>query len=294
MVDLKELFEEYDLKLNLHQVKKAKPNAKDKRRKSVTDETPSPTANSNDNIPSNNSNDNKSPNTIFSLNWPVEFLPKTKYSEKNTEKYLEKKEKWQNFNIYTLKSKKFVKILTQIDLDLIKKIKAEDLVSYEGTSNNISLTHILNKNKSLQLLISSKLEKRQIFRMLKHALKFKNYNLLHILIKALQSLRLNMKNIEKVIYFKEFLEQQEDGIFPFEWMLKDCEDSNLNISSEVASLRFCKIIEKLKKMKNLTLDFKVSESNIHKMYLQLWQSAITTQHESIESIENDTNLFLIL
>lgn len=227
--------------------------------------------------------------------WPEEFLPGTKYSVKTSENYLEMTEKWSKMTLVKEKSKKIVKILTKIDTILINAVKAEDLISYEGTSNSIAISHILNMNSSLQMYISTNFSKKKIFSMLKYALKYQNYNLIHILTKSLQSMKLSAHKIEKLIIFKDFLEKQNDGIFPFDWMLQDCEDSNLNITSEVASLRFCKIIDKLKSMKQIKYDFKVSEKNIHIMFSELWKTVKTSSGTTVyEETENDGNLFLVL
>lgn len=230
--------------------------------------------------------------------WPIDFLPSTKYLVKTSEKYLEMKEKWRNEDLTIEKISKLTKVLTQIDLNLINAITAEDLINYDGNSSSLAISHILNKNNALLLFITRKYNKKKIFSFLKYALKYKNYNLMHILIKSLQSLRLSIKRIESVLYYKEFLDKQEDGVFPFDWMLQDCEDSNLNIASEVASIRFCKIIDKLKKMKNLKYDFKVSEKSVHVVYSQLWD----TIREGSEILdlgsegqnEKQSNLFLVL
>lgn len=271
MINLKHLFKEYNCNLNLKLLKEAK--------KEIVHEDPIQ-------LDTSSSQD---------LEWPIEFLPKTKYSLKTSESYLEIIEKWNKIDVTKMKNNKIVKILTKIDLDLIKAVTAEDLISFEGIPSSIAVSHILNKNSSLQLFISTKFSKRRIFSMLKYALKYQNYNLVYVLIKSLQSMKLSIKRIEKLVIYKDVLEKQENGIFPFEWMLQDCEDSNLNISSEVASLRFCKIVDKLKSMKNLTYDFAVSDRSIHIIYAALWKSVktsnwIVTQEKS----ESDTNLFLIL
>lgn len=237
----------------------------------------------------------KVPITKQGLCWPEEFLPITKYFSNPSEKYLEMMESWKDDDLCSAKPEKLVKILTQIDLNLIKAVSATDLVKYEGSPSSLALSHIIHKTSALQLLIKAKFTKRMIFGMLKHALKYKNYNLIHTLIKSLQSMRLSGKKMDKIAYYKSFLDKQENGVFPFDWMLQDCEDCNLNISSEVASLRFCKIIEKLKKMKELNYELKVSEKKIHIMYSHLWQ--ITETNNSISYLNGkdaDSNMFLIL
>lgn len=122
-------------------------------------------------------------------------------------------------------------------------------------------------------MFSLDFETRRLFKLLKYAFIYKNYNLIHLLVRSLQTKKLSQRKLEKILYYKNVLENEEGGIFPLAWMLKDCEDSNLNIDSEMASLRFCKIIEKLKEMKNIEMDFEVREKNKQVLYAKLWDIA---------------------
>lgn len=225
--------------------------------------------------------------------WPTDFLPKSEYMTEETEKNLEKIENLSSSNLEQLSCKKIVKISTFLDLHLIKQVTAEHLIEYSGTPTCDAISYIMNKNRYLQSLVSRKFDHRKIFKMLKYAAQYKNYNMIHVLVKCLQTKKLRRKRFDKMMLYRNLLEQQEGGIFPFDWMLKDSEDSNLNASSEVASLRFCKIIEKLKEMKTMENELTVSPKNIHIFYNSLWKEA-----KVIVSATTDTtrvnNYFIIL
>lgn len=224
--------------------------------------------------------------------WPEDFMPYTEYLENKTERNLERIENWKN-NEFNFKSKKLVEILTQIDLDMVKALTAEDLVTYDGHTASKAVQHIQNEGKALVGFLSSTFDARELFKLLKYAVVYKNYNLIHILVKTLQSKELSSKKMEKIRYYKNILDNEEGGIFPLSWILKDCEDSNLNVESEVASIRFCKLVERLKEMKKIELDFKVSEKQKQIIYSKLWDVARTSAIELKTHKCSQTNLYLL-
>lgn len=225
--------------------------------------------------------------------WPDNFLPYTKYMKNKTNRNMEKIERWA-YEPLKLKTKKLVQILTQTDLDLIKILSAEDLISYDGNNGSRAVQHIQNKGKALIVLFSTEFRARTLFKMLKHAIIYKNYNLIHLLVKALQTKSLSRQKVQKVLHYKKLLDTVEGGIFPLGWMLKDCEDSNLNIESEVASLRFCKIIDKLKEMKKLEFNFKVREKGKQIVYSRMW-NIVRRKESDLQTLKyQHENLYLVL
>lgn len=227
------------------------------------------------------------------LIWPKDFLPSTKYMDGATEAQLDKLERMKCKQL-DMKSKKLVQVLTQIDLDLIQAIKAEDLINYNGHPETKSIQHVYNVGKGLTMMFCLNFEAKKLFKMLKLALLQRNYNLIHILVKSLQNKRLSFKKFAKVAYYKQILEKEEGGIFPLAWMLKDCEDSNLNVESEVASLRFCKIIEKLKDMKTIASISKVTEKQKQMIYSKLWETLREHRLENEASKIPHEYLYLIV
>lgn len=222
--------------------------------------------------------------------WPENFLPYTKYMRKMSEKNLDKIERWKTDKL--LNDKRLVQTLTLIDLDLLRALTAEDLISYDGNDPSVSIQHIQNRDKLLIAVLSGDFETRRLFRFLKYALLYKNYNLIFLLLKALQTRKLSEKKVKKLLYYKNILDNQEDGIFPLAWMLKDCEDSNLNVESEVASLRFCKIIEKLKEMKNIEYDFEIKEKYKQMLYSKMWDESRKNEVEIRRNECSLENLYL--
>ncbi|KAM0679882.1 hypothetical protein GINT2_002054 [Glugoides intestinalis] len=224
--------------------------------------------------------------------WPEDFMPYTEYLENKSERNLERIETWKNTE-FNFKSKKMVQILTQIDLDMVKALTAEDLVTYDGHTASKAVMHIQNEGKALVGFLSSNFDARALFKLLKYAVMYKNYNLIHILVKTLQSKELSTKKMEKIQYYKNILDNEEGGIFPLSWILKDCEDSNLNVESEVASIRFCRLVERLKEMKKIEFDFNVSEKQKQIIYSKLWDVARTSAIELKSHKSSQTNLYLL-
>lgn len=203
--------------------------------------------------------------------WPRDVLPYTKYMREINEENLERIEKWRTGPV-KLKNKLLVQTLTEIDLDLIQALTADDLINYDGHGGTEPILHIQNMNKALVMIFAKDCESRKLFSLLKHATVLKNWNLVSILINSLQNKKLSQKKFEKLTFYIRMLEHEDGGIFPLSWMLKDCEDSNLNVESEVASLRFCKLIEKLKEMKGIELEARVEEKCKQIVYSKAWDA----------------------
>lgn len=228
------------------------------------------------------------------VSWPEDFLPFTKYMKNQSQSDLEKIEKISKRDLGMVGSKKLVNVITSIDLMLIRSLTADDLISYNGESCTIPISHIQNKNKALKVWLSKEIPCRKLFKMLKHAVSCKNYNLTEILVKSLQTKKLSGRKLGKVVYYKNMLNSQDGGIFPFDWLLRDCEDSNLNVSSEVASLRFCRIIEKLKQMKDIEYEFVIKEKHKQLLFSKFWEMANNSVVEYQMNASMSNNLYLIL
>lgn len=226
--------------------------------------------------------------------WPSDFLPPTKYTADQSKTNLDKIERISKKDPMLIGNKKLVRILTSIDISLIRSISAEDLVLFDGTSESLPISHIQNKNKALKVWLVKEFDLDRLFKMLKYSLAVKNYNLINILASCVQSNRLSKNKLNRVKYYKSFLEKQEGGIFPFEWMLKDCEDSNLNVDSEVASMRFCRIVEKLKEMKGIKDEFVLKERHKQLVFAKLWNVSNQVPVQSEPQAISDENLYLVL
>ncbi|KAI5149083.1 hypothetical protein ENBRE01_0693 [Enteropsectra breve] len=192
--------------------------------------------------------------------WPENFLPNTEYTTNINNKKLNKIEIIRMYKNSKIKSKRLAKIFTTLDLLFIREINAKDLIEYDGAVISKNVKYALNKNRGiLNWLAVSDFSWHNLKTIMKEALILKNYNLVNIACMAAQAKQLNNRRIEKIVFYKKFLKAQESGIFPLEWLLKDCADCNLNKESEVATKRFCIIVEKLKEMKMLELPADISE-----------------------------------
>jgi hypothetical protein len=206
------------------------------------------------------------------ITWNIDVLPITKYIKNKSPKNLSKIENLYNRDINTIEPKKIARILTTIDIMLLQCVSAEDLIEYDAKNIPTPIRHLQNKNMGLLQWFSAHFEHNYLMKILKYSVLYKNYNLMNIVLLSLQTKKLTNKQIEKLIFYKKLLENQESGIFPFEWMLKDCEDSNLNVESEIASMRFCKIVDKLNEMRKIPVIRKLKES--HKQYIlgNIWKN----------------------
>lgn len=234
--------------------------------------------------------DNEIPFTL----WPDNFLPPTEFTLKGREKELDIMERLCKRNLLDLSNKKLVMILTSIDLLLMRSVTAQDLISYEGSTGSNSILHLQNMNKSLLIWFTREFETRRLFRMLKYTVEVKNYNLMNSLVKGIQGKRLSDKDFEELAHYKGILGSQDNGIFPFEWMLNDCEDSNLNIKSEIASLRFCKIVEKLKEIKEIMIDYVLKEKEKQIVFSKMWIMSQKVNDEYEKCNASSENIYLIV
>ncbi|KAL6121415.1 hypothetical protein NUSPORA_01674 [Nucleospora cyclopteri] len=226
----------------------------------------------------------------FDLFWSEDLLPATEFTKDRSMKNRVKVEEIRS-SIVSLK--KFLKTCHTLDIELINNINASDLISYNGFNPTQNVKYIQNKNAGL-LKYFNTLKYKDIKKMLKHSELLKNYNLMNLLVQSFQTHSLSSRRIEKLKFYKEMLKKQDFGIIPMEWMLKDCADSNMNVESEVASIRFCKIIEKLNEMQSITLDYNVKEKDKHYVYTLIYQNIDNISYEVVKEDIDYKNLYLNL
>lgn len=195
--------------------------------------------------------------------------------------------------IKRLKSLKIIKILHIMDNELIKNITAQDLVEYKGIELPNSVAHMINKNIGMLGWIKNEMRFGQLIKMMEQAVVLKSYNNLNVLMKAAQSRGLSQKRINRLALFQEELNNQNGGIFPFEWMLKDCAESNINSDSEIAARRFCKIIEKLKQMKMAAPKKEVKEKYRWQFYIMFWKY-MEIPNKTKQKTRKQNKLYLVI
>lgn len=226
--------------------------------------------------------------------WPIEVLPETKYTKNKDLKSLSEAEKISKKDYSTIKPKRLINILNSIDIELISKITAKDLIEYDGYKIPQCISHAQNHNRGLLNWMIKDFETKYIFKMLAYSNVLKNYNLINICMKALQGRGLSNKRISRLLDYKKILDAQEGGIFPFDWIFKDCADSNLNVESEIASVRFCKIVDKLKEMKLIKIEYVLRERERYFIYYKCWENLNSKFTMTESKSEYNKNFYLIL
>ena len=201
------------------------------------------------------SNESPSLVNVPEESWDNTILPETQFSKSKT---LSDKAKAEESKHLKLSTKKLVKVIHAVTLEIIKKLTANDLIHYDGNNCTINTKHIINMNQGLQNYLNT-LNYKDLKKMAKEAELERDYNLIQMIVISMEGKRLTQKKLQEVIFYKSLLEKQDRGILPLDWMLKDCIDSNLNVESEVASIRFCTIIEKLNEMQALETTFNLKE-----------------------------------
>lgn len=192
-------------------------------------------------------------------------------------------------DILSFSPMKLARLLTSLDIHFILLINPKELVEYDGRDNpshpNISL--LRRKNTGLTnyfSLLMSPSTHGYFLRVMRHLKALRNLNALEYLSKAFKTQRLKKKDLERLSRVEEdihsyfSLRGRVDGysqegipfIYPFDLFLKDVEDSNLNINSEDASMRFCHLMEMLVILQNNIQDKK----NIKKKYLDFFCNMI--------------------
>ncbi|KAF7684593.1 Ras guanine nucleotide exchange factor A [Astathelohania contejeani] len=212
-----------------------------------------------------NINYNPSQNYFF---WDNKILPYSTYqieleNNPNSKRIKNRIEISTNINIYEVPAHKIAKAMTHLDLKMLKAIHPIEITDYDGSDEKCpNILLFANKNTALSNYISHEVRKdskrlRYFFRVAKHLQKLENYNSLHSVIDGIRRHQLTDKQLDVIMALinntKEYFEmrnlleirikKKEFFIPPLEIILKDVKDSNKNPESEIASLRFCELIE---------------------------------------------------
>ncbi|ORD94708.1 hypothetical protein ECANGB1_140 [Enterospora canceri] len=222
--------------------------------------------------------------------WNSNILPETAYSKDNSLKNQSENDEIMKMSVG---NKKMANILHAIDLELIKKIDASDLVSYDGTNCTQGVTHLINANRGTQNYLKT-FEYKDLKKMAKEAELLKNYNIIRMIVTSMETKELDHKKITELKFYRDLLEKQERGVIPFEWMLKDCEDSNMNVESAVASIRFCRIVEKLNDMQEIETIFPLKEKHRHFAYSKMHKFMEGETEETKKRVTVKESLYLVI
>lgn len=213
--------------------------------------------------------------------WPKSALPPTKYTTARTPKAISRAEDILRMELKTLRPKELARLLHIVDILMVKAISAEDLIAYDGSNIPRSIAHLRNKNTGVFNWLSAEADFRYLERVMKAAVHYKNCNLLNLAIGAAQRQKLKKSHLKRLVFYRELIERTGSGILPFEGLLKDCADSNVNVMSEVASMRFCKIITYLEGIKRLEPPGNIRESRKQYVYGKAWAYLNQAIHEEV-------------
>jgi len=241
--------------------------------------------------------------------WDEKDLPRTWYQVQfvdgsNKRKYIKRMAHAESMDVYHITPKRLSKALTSIDLQLLKKITPNDLVGYDGSEGSElnSIKQIRLKNEGLMNFVAHELSTKRnydyFFKVLEYLEKIRNFNSIHCITRAFQMQKLDLKRLGKLsVYVKASLsyfdmrqvldELTADDVFlvcPIDVYIKDVEESNKNRGSEVASMRFCRLVEILIRLQDQQHDVGISHRIEHFLFSKFWKYA---RKNSILYIQDD-------
>lgn len=227
--------------------------------------------------------------------WNRDILPHSWYQEqifnrRKAKRYEHKIKKAEAKDIYRITPRKLSKALTFIDLSILRRITPNELVDYDGPGNTKcrNIRHMRSKNVGLTNFVSDELLRernyRYFFKLLKHLERIGNYNSFYCIIKAFQMQKLDLKRLntlsrhmEKSTSYFDMRQVLDDLttantflICPMDVYIRDVEESNRTRNNEVASMRFCRLVEILIKLQGQALDVSISHVDEHFLFSKFW------------------------
>lgn len=228
--------------------------------------------------------------------WDKSILPETEYTK---DKKLKNQQKNEEICKMDISNKKLTRIMHATDIQLLNNVHANDLIKYNGSNKTQNVTYMVNKNIGEQNMLN-KMTFKELKAVAKECEILKNYNLIYMVVNSMQIKNLSDKEVETVKFYKKLidgeLEESTMSILPFNWILKDCADSNCNVESTVASIRFCKIIEKLNQMQSIESSFELKEKHKHFLYAKIYENMNKKQQaeQKEEKITHSNCLYLVI
>lgn len=229
------------------------------------------------------------------LIWNKAIMPHSKYQRSlvksgKKKRHLDRVEKLRDMDLYGISPRRLSKILTGIDLSILRRITPSELVEYDGSGDDrcVNIRHMKSKNTGLTNLVSQELCTRgrykYFFRLLRHLERLRNYNSFYCVIKAFQMQKLDLKRLNALSsymeknssYFDmrqildELTMQEAFFICPLDIYIKDVEDSNRSRDSEIASMRFCRLVEILIKLQEQEMEVRISDDEEHFLLSKFW------------------------
>lgn len=226
--------------------------------------------------------------------WSADILPHSWYQEqlscrRRGKRYMEKIRKAEARDIYHISPRRLSRALTSLDLAILRRITPNELVEHDGAGSRCrNIRHMRSKNAGLTSFVAQELARTgnygYFFRVLRHLERAGNYNSFYCVVQALQMQRLDLKRLRMLSghvergtsYFDmrqvldELTASEAFLICPMDVYIKDVEESNRTRNNEVASMRFCRLVEILIKLQNQALDEGISHSDEHFLLSRIW------------------------
>ncbi|KAF9762909.1 hypothetical protein NGRA_1679 [Nosema granulosis] len=248
--------------------------------------------------------------TYLNTNNTTEILPLSYYISKSK---LSSARKAEGIDLLSIPPKKLARLLTDLDILFISRINPTELVEYDGTpkKNHPNISYLKNKNTGLINFFSSFLRSaknhKYFLRVMKHLKTLRNLNSLECISKAFRTQKLSQSITQEInkeaddSYFSLrqkvdfYSTEPEVFIYPFDFFLKDVEDSNLNINQEDAAERFCRLMEMLIFLQNNLKSERRLKNKYEHFFFYNIQKFIRGEGDAGEEVyENVEGAFLIL
>lgn len=244
------------------------------------------------------------------LMWEDNVLPLSWYQRqilggKKKKRYMNRIERIRDMDVYSVSPRKLSKLLTAMDLLLLRKIRPSELVEYDGSKSEgcINIRHVMSKNTGLTNFVAYELSTgknyKYFFKLLRHLERKRNYNSFYCIIRAFQMQKLDLRKLsvlseymeKSLSYFdmRQILDdltaQEVFLICPLDIYIKDVEDSNRNKSNEIASMRFCRLVEILIKLQGQDVEIPVSHDHEHFLLHKFWCHLRQTPTSARKNVE---------
>lgn len=213
---------------------------------------------------------------------------------KNMRKIAYKMEVAERADMYRIRPSEVSRILTHIDLRLYRNVHPLELVMYDGSADSDrkckTLSSIMAKNSALTSLVCGEMGAhsnfRYFYRLAAELLRTKNYNSFECVVSGIRAVALTKRQLVKLTALvgnsgrheetrrniHEGLSRHQLFVPALQTILKDIQESNLNTDNEMASMRFCKVVELFVYVQNLDPRFKVRSKHEHLIIHKMSQS----------------------
>jgi hypothetical protein len=213
---------------------------------------------------------------------------------KNASKLTYKMEVAEKSDLYRIRPSEMARVLAHIDLRLYRNVHPLELVVYDGSKDSTrkckTLSNLMSKNNALTSFVCDEMSMRgnfkYFYRLAAELLRTKNYNSFECVVSGIRAYALTKKQLLKLTHLvgsnekheemrkniHEALSRQQHFVPPLHMVLKDIQESNVNANNEMASMRFCKVVELFVYVQNLDPRFKIRNKHEHLLMYRMGQN----------------------